>query len=127
MAKADPDPTPPACFLDPAHVSKLTEQSNTKKNERTSTKTEDEPKPVSETERKASHKPIRLVRTVISSMKNTKTFGQQMAREAKRRRFGEAIRKAYQSQLRISHFRRVAGRMLWIRWLVGNASLVAGF
>ena len=34
---------------------------------------------------------------------------------------------AYQSQLRISHFRRVAGRMLWIRWLVGNASLVAGF
>lgn len=95
ISEVDPDPTPPACFLDPAHVSKLTEQSNTKKNERTSTKTEDEPKPVSETERKASHKPIRVVRTVISSMKNTKTFGQQMAREAKRRRFGEAIRKAY--------------------------------
>ena len=35
--------------------------------------------------------------------------------------------RGYQSQLRISHFRRVAGRMLWIRWLVGNASLVAGF
>jgi HD-like signal output (HDOD) protein len=33
----------------------------------------------------------------------------------------------YQSQLRISHFHRVAGRMLRIQWLVGSASVVACF
>ncbi|HUP79039.1 MAG TPA: hypothetical protein VM260_10835 [Pirellula sp.] len=95
VSEVDPDPTPPACFYDPAHVSKLTEQSNTKKNERTSSKTEEDSKPVSKTKRIDLHKPVRLVRTVISSMNNTKKFGQQMAREAKRRRFGDAVRKAY--------------------------------
>jgi hypothetical protein len=94
-SKVDPEPTPPECFFDPVHVSKLTEQSNTKKNERTSTKTDDAPKSMQPSKRNASHKPVRLVRTVISSMNNTKKFGQQMAREAKRRRFGDAVRKAF--------------------------------
>jgi hypothetical protein len=43
----------------------------------------------------AKHKPQRILRTVISSMKNSKEFGHQMDREAKRRRFGEADRKAF--------------------------------
>ena len=38
----------------------------------------------------ADWRPKRLVRTVLSSIANSKTFGKQMEREAKRRRFGEA-------------------------------------
>jgi hypothetical protein len=39
--------------------------------------------------------PKRLVRTVLSSMAESKDFGKQMAREAKRRRFPEAAVKAF--------------------------------
>jgi hypothetical protein len=39
--------------------------------------------------------PKRLVRTVLSSMAESKDFGKQMTREAKRRRFGEASAKAF--------------------------------
>jgi hypothetical protein len=40
-------------------------------------------------------RPRRLVRTVVSSMKCSRDFGRQMAREAKRRRFPEATAKAF--------------------------------
>ena len=43
----------------------------------------------------ADWRPKRLVRTVLSSIANSKTFGKQMEREAKRRRFGEAKIKAF--------------------------------
>lgn len=43
----------------------------------------------------SKHKPKRLLRTIISSMKNSRQFGEQMAREAKRRQFPEAPRKAF--------------------------------
>src|SRR5690606_40852275 len=43
----------------------------------------------------ADWRPKRLVRTVLSSMASSKEFGRQMAREAKRRRFGEAQAKAF--------------------------------
>jgi hypothetical protein len=40
-------------------------------------------------------RPTCLVRTVLSSMAVAAAFGQQMAREAKCRRFGEAVARAF--------------------------------
>ena len=98
----DPAPEPPACFLDPDHVAKLTEKAKTKEKQGANDELPEEDEPSSEAEntnrgkpKRAPHKPQRVLRTVISSMKNSRQFGEQMAREAKRRRFGEAPRKAY--------------------------------
>ena len=43
----------------------------------------------------AAWPPQRLVRTVLGSLAASKDFGRQMAREAKRRRFGEALARAF--------------------------------
>jgi len=95
----DPQPEPPACFLDADHVAKLIEKAKTKENTGL-----DDALPESEEEKleqeasqtgRPKHKPQRLLRTVISSMKSSKEFGHPMAREAQRRRFGEAERKAF--------------------------------
>jgi len=98
-SEVDPQPEPAACFLDADHVAKLTEKAKTTESTGSNDSLpEDEQK---QPEQEASpagsvkHKPQRLLRTVISSMKNSKQFGHQMAREAKRRRFGEADRKAF--------------------------------
>jgi hypothetical protein len=96
VSEVDPQPDPPACFLDSEHVAKLAEKAKTKENTGS-----DDSLPLEQEdqdhacETPTSHKPQRLLRTVIASMKNSKQFGAQMAREAKRRRFDEAPRKAY--------------------------------
>jgi len=98
-SEVDPQPEPPACFLDADHVAKLTEKAKTTEtaDSNDSLPDDDEEQPEQEEPRtgKAKHKPQRLLRTVISSMKNSKEFARQMDREAKRRRFGEAGRKAF--------------------------------
>lgn len=98
-SEVDPQPEPPACFLDAEHVAKLTEKAktteNTDSNDSLSDDGEEQLKPKKSKTGNAKHKPRRLLRTVISSMKNSKEFGHQMDREAKRRRFGEANRKAF--------------------------------
>jgi hypothetical protein len=99
VSQEDPEPEPPACFRDPKHVAKIaaTEalsvasptsppQSRTRASQ-SSRDTELVPP--------ADWHPKRLVRTVLSSMAESKDFGKQMAREAKRRRFGEASAKAF--------------------------------
>lgn len=94
----DPAPDPPACFLDADHVAKLTETAKIKEKARPDddlTDPQDEPKTAESTRTRATYKPKRILRTVISSMKNSTEFGQQMAREAERRRFAEAPRKAF--------------------------------
>jgi hypothetical protein len=97
-SEVDPEPLPPACFLDSDHVANLTEKAKTKEitgsDDSVGDQSEDpaEPEP---TRSRRSHKPQRLLRTVISSMKNSKEFGKQMDREAKRRKFDQAIRKAF--------------------------------
>jgi hypothetical protein len=95
----DPQPEPPRCFLDPQHVAKLTEKAKTKeKTGADDTLPEEDQEPSASEEEggaRAEHKPKRLLRTVISSMKNSHEFGEQMSREAKRRRFGQADRKAF--------------------------------
>ena len=95
----DPQPEPPACFLDSDHVAKLVEKAKTTENTDSNDSLPDDDEERLEEEPSAGdtpkHKPRRLLRTVISSMKNSKEFGRQMDREAKRRRFGEADRKAF--------------------------------
>lgn len=94
----DPDPKPPACFLDREHVAKLTEKAKIKEKQGADDGFPDEQNDdESQRDRQidSPHKPKRLLRTVVSSMKNSKQFGEQMSREAKRRRFDEAPRKAY--------------------------------
>jgi hypothetical protein len=94
----DPEPTPPECFFDPAHVAKLTETAKSKEN---SESDDDTPRPNPDVasakpkRKQPKHKPRKIHRTLIASMKNSTEFGKQMAKEAKRRRFGEAARKAF--------------------------------
>jgi hypothetical protein len=98
-SEVDPQPEPPSCFLDPDHVAKLTEKAKTKEKAGSDDSIPDEQEERSDEQesdsRNATHKPKRLLRTVISSMKRAKDFGKQMYREATRRRFGEADRKAF--------------------------------
>lgn len=93
----DPEPDPPACFLDRNHVAKLTETAKAKENtdrDRPLPDTPQTPK-TKQKRRKKPHKPQRIHRTVISSMKNSADFGNQMKREATRRKFDQALRRAF--------------------------------
>lgn len=98
-SEMDPQPEPPACFVDAEHVAKLAEKAKTAENADSNdslpANDEELPEPEEPPIEKAKHKPRRLLRTVIASMKNSKEFGHQMDREAKRRRFDEANRKAF--------------------------------
>ena len=82
----DPEPELPRAFTDPKHVAKLAEK--------------EAPPAISAasaaplTAEKA-WRPQRLVRTCLSSMAEAGVFGQQMKREADRRRFSEAPARAF--------------------------------
>ena len=98
ISAVDPAPQPPACFLDGEHVAKLTEKAKFKEKQGAddslpNEEDDDESKHNSQVD--SRYKPQRVLRTVLSSMKNSKQFGEQMSREAKRRRFDAAPRKAY--------------------------------
>ena len=97
----DPEPEPPACFRDAKHVAKIAETqalsvaSATPELASKSPREKDsEPGPEGLASA-AKWRPKRLVRTVLGSIANSKEFGKQMDREAKRRRFGEAKIKAF--------------------------------
>lgn len=93
----DPQPEPPACFLDPKHVAEIAETeafSVAAPLPQTPSAQEQEPADSALPEPLA-WQPKRLVRTVLSSLADAKAFGQQMAREAKQRRFGEAAAKCF--------------------------------
>lgn len=94
----DPQPEPPRCFLDPDHVAKLAECARTTENEGSNDDSIDEAPPAENTNpssERDAHKPQRLLRTFLSSMSTSQDFGPQMRREAQRRRFDEAERKAF--------------------------------
>jgi len=93
----DPEPDPPACFLDRNHVAKLTETAKAKENPDRDSPLPDAPQAPKTKEKrpKKPHKPKRIHRTVISSMKNSADFGIQMKREAERRKFDQASRRAF--------------------------------
>lgn len=93
----DPQPEPPACFLDPQHVAQLAEtaalavaatepRDDQQRSDDEASSLPDEP---------ADWRPQRLVRTVLSSLAGPREFGRQVQREARRRRFDEAQAKAY--------------------------------
>jgi hypothetical protein len=95
----DPQPEPPASFSDPKHVAKIAE---------TEALSVASAQPASNSEARATEAPEtgalvpaadwhpkRLVRSVLSSVAESKDFGKPMAREAKRRRFPEARAKAF--------------------------------
>lgn len=93
----DPQPEPPACFCDPQHVAKIAE---TEALSVAAPQSKDAPHKEDKKEEEplippADWRPKRLVRTVLASMANAKDFGQQMRREAKRRRFFEAPARAF--------------------------------
>jgi hypothetical protein len=98
VSEEDPEPEPPACFCDPQHVAEIAE---TEALPVVSTLLGSESQPCGESsedmesKRGADWRSQRLVRTVLSSMAESKDFGPQMAREAKRRRFHEAPAKAF--------------------------------
>jgi hypothetical protein len=98
-SEVDPQPDPPACFLSPKHVAQLTETAKTKENSEEHDALPDR-KPRKKAQRRPKkprppHKPKRLLRTVLSSLTDSGTFGVRMEREARRRRFFEARRKAF--------------------------------
>lgn len=95
----DPQPEPPACFCDAEHVAKIAE---------TAAPAVAAPSPGSAPYPRQEDglglakpapaddwRPKRLVRTVLASIAESKDFGKQMEREAKRRRFFEAKAKAF--------------------------------
>lgn len=92
----DPQPEPPACFLDPRHVAQLAE---TAAPPVAATEPRDDPRSDDEApslpDEPADWRPQRLVRTVLSSLADPRAFGRQMQREARRRRFDEAQAKVY--------------------------------
>jgi len=96
MFAEDPQPDPPECFCNPEHVAKIAETealsvaSPDAGEQRLAEDDEHEPLLPA-----ADWRPKRLVRTVLASMACSKDFGKQMAREAKRRRFGQAKAKAF--------------------------------
>lgn len=97
----DPQPEPPECFCDPKHVAKIAETEALSVAAPPSTRPPSEEQ-LAEQEAVSGHKdkrddwrPKRLVRTVLSSMRTSRDFGRQMAKEAKQRRFFEAAAKAF--------------------------------
>lgn len=92
----DPAPEPPACFRDPQHVAKIAETQALSVASAAQTPRSEGSEPELEgLVPAADWRPQRLVRTVLSSIANSKEFGKQMEREAKRRRFGDAKSKAF--------------------------------
>lgn len=98
VSQEDPQPEPPACFRDPKHVAKIAETEALS----TAAPRPAQAREVTVKERSkeplvmpANWRPKRLVRTVLSSLADSKHFGRQMAREAQRRRFHEAKARAF--------------------------------
>jgi|SRR5271169_493509 len=97
----DPQSEPPACFCDPKHAAKIAEtEALSVAAPRAAPPPSDEQLAEQSdvpaiNEDRGDWRPKRLVRTVVSSMQTSRDFGRQMAREAKQRRFFEAVAKAF--------------------------------
>lgn len=97
---ADPQPEPPECFLDPKHVAKIAQTEALSVAAPAAAKpptdqASEAPDDATAPDEPQDWRPKRLVRTVVASVKCSREFGRQMAREAKRRRFREALAKAF--------------------------------
>lgn len=83
---SDPQPRLPPAFRDRQKVAELAEKAAPQPSCERAEETADAPRPA---------RPKPLHRTVLASMANSRVFGEQMAREAKRRRFDEATSRAF--------------------------------
>ena len=97
---SDPQPDPPACFLDAKHVAKIAETSAVSTSLASEKASDTERQDDSELDLEAAldnddWRPKRLVRTVVSSMACSRDFGRQVAREARRRRFYDAAAQVF--------------------------------
>ena len=99
VSEEDPQPEPPECFCDPKHVAKIAETEALSVAaavpDPSGAVPKDDPTESEGLIPPVDWHPKRLVRTVLGSIAGSKDFGQQMAREAKRRRFPEARAKAF--------------------------------
>lgn len=93
---SDPQPNPPAVFLDPPRVMRLCREMERVRNQ-PQTDTGDKEAPVLSLvteEHPEVDRPQRLVRTAVATMKSVEPFGWMVAAEAARRGFYEAKRRA---------------------------------
>jgi hypothetical protein len=93
----DPQPEPPAKFLDPVQAARLAAEMKAwgaAARRRTSAESGPAKKPRRRSRRRRG-RPRKLVRTVIASMANSDAFGWQVAAEVQRRGLDQAPRKGY--------------------------------
>jgi hypothetical protein len=99
ISEADPQPEPPECFCDPEHVARIAETEALSVASAQPEGASEPPAPgrpeLARPSAAADWRPKRLMRTVLSSIATSDDFGEQMAREAKRRRFAEATARAF--------------------------------
>lgn len=100
VSAEDPQPEPPESFSNPKHVAQIAETEALSvaavvPKGPTADHEDGDREPPALLSSPAPWQPRRLVRTVLSSLAESKTFGGQMAREAKRRRFFEAHARAF--------------------------------
>jgi len=97
IATDDPHPELPSAFADRARLAKLTETAAPDDIDETPEKQgcNDDPLDVLDKPPSDKYRPRVLVRTVVSSMANSETFGRQMKQEARHRRFDESARRAF--------------------------------
>jgi len=93
---SDPQPELPACFRDPAHVAELAEAAVPEGLESpASADPVVEAAPPEKAKPQEDWRPKRLVRTCVASLAEANSFGRQMHRESRRRRFDEAPARAF--------------------------------
>jgi hypothetical protein len=91
---ADPQPEPPAVFLDPPRVMRLCQELEQVRNDPATRPTAKKGGGAVAEEAGKKTRPRRLVRTAVATMEAVVAFGWMVAAEAQRRGFYEAIRRA---------------------------------
>jgi hypothetical protein len=89
----DPQPDPPASFCDPQQVAKITEMEAL--SVAAAPPSDAPPETEEAAEQPSDWRPRPLLRTLLASLAKADVFGRQMRREAQRRRFYEALARAY--------------------------------
>jgi hypothetical protein len=95
---ADPQPQPPAKFLDPVEAARLAAEIKSRgagKAARAAKRPERAKKKPRRRLRRPRQRPRKLVRTVVASLANSEEFGWQVAAEVQRRGLQRAARKGY--------------------------------
>jgi hypothetical protein len=93
-AKADPQPEPPAKFLDRQQVTRLAAELRSKSGRAVGRSDKALARPKKKRRRqRAKTRPVRLVRTVVATTKDNEAFGWQVAAEVHRRGLDQAKRK----------------------------------